>query len=983
MTGKSIWPWATLALVAAFAAFVLAAAFSTSVDIDHQNRAAALVAPAPKVYFKKGKMHVSGTVTAPAHLVLFLNGVPVFEQVVGMPAPRRGQIGFSPPAPAPECTPGVNNFDLHVPTSVPAAVLRAPASRRTMFLSAQSPCHPDWDGAFVNLSPPPNVPQRHSQNRTPSQLKPRAKAVPHLAVSVSAQACCYPTWKGGSFRLSASGKFGVSPAAPSASRVLASRVVHIWVTSSSLRYTAYITMPSNAALLQALLAGWAKKSFLFKTLDLTVDQFYRLAMLNPRIEVFEPAGSHRALVVVNGDAGAFSFVQGSDLTIQENSAPWLDYHDSASRPSDSGALNDTLAITVSGFGVSDYAVLDPNASDSLSARKPRALSPGGTAMWYGRLSRPYWYHLALSKNGPKSLTDVRIILKQLPPPLWKPSWLNSAIAVCQIAILVGLILGLFWVVRSENEPPVVASIVGILTADTCINLFARFSLAAIFSGHVVLYVVILAFAVGALLFIGRWLFGRVGIADAWKSFTFTILASCFIVVVATWLSARYLPLTASGSPAILPATLLMLRGACRVLAFALLLVQFRPDVFVSEMRPTVWRGVVLLASLVLLGACAWLVTPATPAGWLSPVGLYVPASVTADVSVFAKNLAPLLFALSILIPGLFAGQPQAWKGREWQLALFLTIMCVGNSYFFFGLPIGLAFSFIAIRFLAIRTDQMEKVDRAVAGRESEEIECKDVKAFLDIRRAGIAEATAKDAFFSGQISKEEYTKRKAAFEECGKGLRTGLGTKADYEELVLGYEFGPGRSMLENGMIGAAFGLLVGLAVTLAHLQSFLRTFSEGHMVFFDSLAAFALSVLHSVPGGFALGFMLAYLRGNTASTKGVVLALALCVGLIPYDFVQYSSQEALSESLRLVLLFGLIGLAMDAWTAVRLSRTLSLRELLGVTGFVNVTATAAIVASIVISLATDASQSLLNVALQTGAAALHSALSNNQGSPY
>jgi hypothetical protein len=73
----------------------------------------------------------------------------------------------------------------------------------------------------------------------------------------------------------------------------------------------------------------------------------------------------------------------------------------------------------------------------------------------------------------------------------------------------------------------------------------------------------------------------------------------------------------------------------------------------------------------------------------------------------------------------------------------------------------------------------------------------------------------------------------------------------------------------------------------------------------------------------------------------------------------------------------------MDAWTAVRLSRTLSLRELLGVTGFVNVTATAAIVASIVISLATDASQSLLNVALQTGAAALHSALSNNQGSPY
>ena len=85
------------------------------------------------------------------------------------------------------------------------------------------------------------------------------------------------------------------------------------------------------------------------------------------------------------------------------------------------------------------------------------------------------------------------------------------------------------------------------------------------------------------------------------------------------------------------------------------------------------------------------------------------------MSVFAKNLAPVLFALSILIPGLFAGQAQVWKGREWQLALFLTIMCVGNNYFFFGLPIGLAFSFIAIRFLAIRTDQMEKVDKAVAG----------------------------------------------------------------------------------------------------------------------------------------------------------------------------------------------------------------------------------------------------------------------------
>ena len=121
------------------------------------------------------------------------------------------------------------------------------------------------------------------------------------------------------------------------------------------------------------------------------------------------------------------------------------------------------------------------------------------------------------------------------------------IAICQIAILVGLILGLFWVVRSENEPPVVASIVGILTADTCINLFARFSLATLFlSGpSMTLYVVILPFAVAAVLFIGRWLFARVGIPGAWKSFAFTILASCFIVVVATGLSAPYLLTSAS------------------------------------------------------------------------------------------------------------------------------------------------------------------------------------------------------------------------------------------------------------------------------------------------------------------------------------------------------------------------------------------------------------------------------------------------------
>ncbi len=760
-------------------------------------------------------------------------------------------------------------------------------------------------------------------------------------------------------------------------------------------------MPSDATLLQALIAGWPKKSFLLKALDVTVDRVYHLSMLDPRMEVFEPAGSHRALVIVNGDAGAFSFVQGDDLTIQENSAPWLDYDHSASQEPNSatrrfercrapgalGALNDTFAITVSGFGVSDYAAPGTDAPDPSPARRPCALSPNATATWYGALSQSYWYRLALNKNEPKTLTDVRAILKNLPPPLWRASLLNAVIAICQIAIFVGLILGLFWVVRSENEPPVVASIVGILTADTCINLFARYSLATLFlsAWWIAVYVIGLAFAVAAALFIGHWLFGRVGIPDAWKSFAFTILASCLVMAAATLLSAAYLPPKAFdfSNHATFPTTLLMLCGACRVLAFALLLIQFRPDVFVSEMRiPAVWRGAVLMAFLVLLGACAWLVTPITPAGWHTPVGLYLPAFATSDVSVFAKNLAPVLFALSILIPGLFAGQARAWKGREWQLALFLTIMCVGNYYFFFGLPIGLAFSFIAIRFLAIRTDQMEKVDKAVAARESEEIECDDIKAFLDIRRAGIAEATAKDAFFSGQISKEEYVERKAAFQECSEGLRSGLGTKADYEELVLGYEFGPGRSVLENGRIGAAFGLLLGLAVTLAHLQSFLRTFSDGHMVLFDSLAAFALSVLHSVPGGFALGFMLAYLRGNTASTKGVVLALALCVGLIPYDFFQFSSQEALSESLRLLLLFGLIGLAMDAWTAVRLSRTLSLRELLGVTGFVNVTATAAIVASILISLATDASQSLLNVALQTGAAALHTALSNPPGSP-
>ena len=91
-----------------------------------------------------------------------------------------------------------------------------------------------------------------------------------------------------------------------------------------------------------------------------------------------------------------------------------------------------------------------------------------------------------------------------------------------------------------------ASIVGILTADTCINLFARFSLATLFIRAVdAVYVVGLPFAVAAALFIGRWLFGRVGIPGAWKSFAFTILASCFIVVVATGLSVPYLLTNAS------------------------------------------------------------------------------------------------------------------------------------------------------------------------------------------------------------------------------------------------------------------------------------------------------------------------------------------------------------------------------------------------------------------------------------------------------
>ena len=72
-----------------------------------------------------------------------------------------------------------------------------------------------------------------------------------------------------------------------------------------------------------------------------------------------------------------------------------------------------------------------------------------------------------------------------------------------------------------------------------------------------------------------------------------------------------------------PETLLVLCGVCRTLAFALLLIQFRPDVFVSEMRmPTVWRGAVLMAFLVLFGVCAWLVTPTTPhlahPGWALP-----------------------------------------------------------------------------------------------------------------------------------------------------------------------------------------------------------------------------------------------------------------------------------------------------------------------------------------------------------------------------
>ena len=98
------------------------------------------------------------------------------------------QVGLGTPTPAPKCTPSPSSLPSFRANIGAPGGFCAPAGQRAVFLSAQSPCHPNWDSASVTLGTHPNMPARHSQHRMPSRSKPRAKSAQHLAVSMSAQA---------------------------------------------------------------------------------------------------------------------------------------------------------------------------------------------------------------------------------------------------------------------------------------------------------------------------------------------------------------------------------------------------------------------------------------------------------------------------------------------------------------------------------------------------------------------------------------------------------------------------------------------------------------------------------------------------------------------------------------------------------------------------------------------------------------------------
>jgi hypothetical protein len=1023
---------AAVIVVLAAVLFTLGIAISTRSAIKHYATSASLIANTVPQYNDRLLTSISGRTRSPARVVLFIDGVPVDEHVNSQPSPATStSFSNSEVTCADKCS-----FRVSMPDQVPGAVRR----NRIVALSAQMLEHPAWGNSRSCYQPTTGHPTGDNSvdcDRPPKQsIPPALPSTDGEAIPVPRAA--HSTRVPSDLRISTLIRFPQNPAVlarplnvtvSTSLRVgswnpqrraarkeanPASRVVHIWVSPYSLRYSALIRLPTSATLVQALHSGLSQSIFLRKVLDITVDAYVRLASLNPRMQLFENSGSRQTLIVVNGDTSASFFDQDENLAIEEPESPWLSYPASIrkrahgptpdceatanggearlgggrriSGGSAAGGCNQTLVLTVSGFSVTDYAVLDNN-SEGRGTQLPSTFWPNGTAVWYGSLSSGHTYHLTLARDTPKTVTDIREILRQAPPLPWS-AW-NLPVGVLQLLILAALILGLFFVLRSGDEANGVAALLGVLLADTCINLLARisFQLGALLFLHGsapgvplphpwpwAFYGATMACAVGAVVFLGTYSFDRFKVPGARKPFVFTIVASGVVVVTATCLSFTASPslFTISASPTML----LVLRGSCNALAFALLLIQFRPDVFITLLtRRRILRFGLLTASLLFFSICAIVISPTVLPDNLHPIGLYSPLFITVDVSLFAKSLAPLLFAITMVLPGVSNPKGHPWENRERRLALFLTVLFVGYSYVFIGIPMGLIFSFLAIRFIAIRSEQIHEIDAAVAYRDENVVAPSDIVSLKDIRRAASAQLALRDSFLNNQISGATYERRSADLEAFGKSLARALGPSAAYEKWILGYEFGPGRSLLENGRWGAIVGLAAGVTMALFQSHVILTTFSDGHMVIFDSFAVLALTMLRAVPAGFALGFTLPYLRGNMASTKGLVVAFALCIALLPYDFFQYSAYEALSESLHLLLLFGVIGLALDLLTAIRLARSLPLRQLLDVTGLGNLTATAAVTASIMVSLITQESRALLDVAVQNATVALHSAI--------
>jgi hypothetical protein len=384
----------------------------------------------------------------------------------------------------------------------------------------------------------------------------------------------------------------------------------------------------------------------------------------------------------------------------------------------------------------------------------------------------------------------------------------------------------------------------------------------------------------------------------------------------------------------------------------------------TRSEPFVWASM-LVALALAIGAAH---VPATLGG----AGVIAfPGRSALAVITFADVLVPALFLFLVLVMGrgLDPRAPRDLSRRA--VGFFLTITSIGVAQVVLGWPIATLAGLIVIPLIALRSPvEMARLARArvtPAGDDDPAFDLAVLRA--DVQTACDTRRKLQEQFVGGAITQTDRDTKLADLTRFIDESRAHLCEHDQNDLLSSLFTSHPFAHPLASARSGAVAGAVLGTIIVAIGLPGVIAQNSSAPLLLLEVLAVIVVTILRYAIAAAAFVLFLPYFRGTTATTKGVMFALALIVAsIIPFS-LHMTVREAFLTAAPAVFFFPLIGAIFDALALRRHAEVLSLPQIFGLAGLGNFAAIGTVFASAIVSAATGelqhAASTMLSAALK------------------